>query len=160
MKISTPFISRPLFPVRPSTPWEKIKASPSCFLARWLYEKRGPPLAVEPVENPIAVVCVSDTHNLQPQLPDGDLLLHAGDLTEAGTFKELQEQLDWLNNQPHRHKVVIAGKPKNFLSMIMWSYQPMEGTTTASSLPPSLIRTPCMPSRRAARLATTSIGAP
>jgi len=124
MKIFAPIISRPLFPVRPSTPWEKFKASPFSFLARWLYEKRSPPLAVKPVEDPIAVVSVSDTHNLQPQLPDGDLLLHAGDLTEAGTFKELQEQLDWLNNQPHRHKVVIAGKPKDFLSMIMWTHQP------------------------------------
>ncbi len=125
MKISAPIISRPLFPERPSILWDKFKASPLSFLARWLYEKRGPPLAVEPVADPVAAVCVSDTHNLQPQLPDGDLLLHAGDLTDAGTFKELQEQLDWLNKQPHIHKVVIAGMPKDFLSMILWSYQPI-----------------------------------
>jgi len=121
MKISAHLMSRPLFPASPLTAWEKFRASPISFLARWLYEKRGHHLAVEPVEDPIAVVCISDTHNLQPQLPDGDLLLHAGDLTEAGTFQELQEQLDWLNNQPHRHKVVIAGMPKDFLRIIMWS---------------------------------------
>ena len=117
MKTSASIMSRPLFPLSASTSWEKFKANPISFLARWLYEKRGALLAVKPVENPIAVVCVSDTHNFESQLPDGDLLLHAGDLTEGGTFEELQEQLDWLNNQPHRHKVVIAGKPKDILSM-------------------------------------------
>ncbi|KAG8627793.1 hypothetical protein KVT40_003666 [Elsinoe batatas] len=57
----------------------------------------------------IRVVCVSDTHNYKPVLPEGDLLIHAGDLSEKGTFKEIQDQLDWLKKQPHRHKVVIAG---------------------------------------------------
>jgi 3',5'-cyclic AMP phosphodiesterase CpdA len=59
--------------------------------------------------NPIKVVCISDTHNTQPELPPGDLLLHAGDLTEWGTFEELQSQLTWLSSQPHTHKVMIAG---------------------------------------------------
>ena len=57
----------------------------------------------------IAVVCISDTHNNRPDIPDGDILIHAGDLTEMGTFTELQDQLDWLKSQPHRHKIVIAG---------------------------------------------------
>ncbi|KAL8769047.1 MAG: hypothetical protein Q9209_004833 [Squamulea sp. 1 TL-2023] len=57
----------------------------------------------------IRIVCISDTHDLQPELPHGDILLHAGDLTSRGTFEQLQTQLDWLNQQPHRYKVVIAG---------------------------------------------------
>ncbi|KAL8945464.1 MAG: hypothetical protein Q9183_008083, partial [Haloplaca sp. 2 TL-2023] len=57
----------------------------------------------------ITVVCISDTHGTQPALPAGDLLLHAGDLTKWGTFSELQAQLTWLAQQPHKHKVVIAG---------------------------------------------------
>ena len=60
-------------------------------------------------ENPIIVVCISDTHSSQPEVPKGDLLLHAGDLTQAGSFKELQDQLDWLNTQSHKYKVVIGG---------------------------------------------------
>lgn len=60
-------------------------------------------------QHPTRIVCISDTHNTQPVLPPGDILLHAGDLTERGTFAELQAQLDWLNTQPHRHKVVIGG---------------------------------------------------
>ncbi|KAL9598530.1 MAG: hypothetical protein Q9219_004432 [cf. Caloplaca sp. 3 TL-2023] len=58
---------------------------------------------------PIDVVCISDTHGTQPPLPPGDLLLHAGDLTQWGSFSEIQEQLDWLSAQPHKYKVVIAG---------------------------------------------------
>jgi predicted phosphodiesterase len=42
-------------------------------------------------------------------VPDGDVLLHAGDLTKGGSFGEIQAQLSWLNSLPHRFKVVIAG---------------------------------------------------
>jgi Icc-related predicted phosphoesterase len=57
------------------------------------------------------IVCLSDTHNLadQVRLPAGDLLLHAGDLTMAGSSEEVQEARAWLASLPHRHKVVIAG---------------------------------------------------
>lgn len=62
-----------------------------------------------PVSPPIQVVCVSDTHNSKPELPHGDILLHAGDLSQYGTFDEIQAQLDWLNSHPHQHKIIIAG---------------------------------------------------
>lgn len=61
------------------------------------------------VREPITIVCISDTHNSKPPLPDGDILLHAGDLSQYGTFAEIQSQLNWLNSQPHRHKIAIAG---------------------------------------------------
>lgn len=57
----------------------------------------------------VTVVCVSSTHNSQPRIPPGDILIHAGDLTQGGTAAELQTQLQWLNAQPHAHKLVIAG---------------------------------------------------
>ena len=57
----------------------------------------------------ITIVCVSDTHNSRPSLPNGDLLLHTGDLSQYGTFDEVQAQLDWLNLQTHRFKFMIAG---------------------------------------------------
>ncbi|KAK0659133.1 Metallo-dependent phosphatase-like protein [Cercophora samala] len=60
-------------------------------------------------ENPVQIVCVSDTHNHQPVLPFGDILIHAGDLTENGSFDEVQAGLDWLSSQPHAHKILIAG---------------------------------------------------
>lgn len=58
---------------------------------------------------PVRVVCISDTHNRQPELPPGDVLIHAGDLTENGSFEEVQKQLDWLQSQSHRYKIMIAG---------------------------------------------------
>jgi predicted phosphohydrolase len=57
----------------------------------------------------IKVVCISDTHNTQPDLPSGDILIHAGDLTENGSFDEFQAQLSWLSDQPFQHKILIAG---------------------------------------------------
>lgn len=57
------------------------------------------------------IVCISDTHTLHRSLdvPDGDLLIHAGDLSSRGRVHELEGFFDWLEEQPHRHKVFIAG---------------------------------------------------
>lgn len=34
-------------------------------------------------------MCVSDTHNQTVKLPKGDVLIHAGDLTNQGSFSEV-----------------------------------------------------------------------
>lgn len=60
-------------------------------------------------DHPVTVVCISDTHNKQIPLPAGDLLIHAGDLTQSGSVEELQATLTWLSLQPHEVKIVIAG---------------------------------------------------
>jgi len=49
-----------------------------------------------------------------PGLPDGDLLIHSGDLTNDGTIKEIQAQLDWLDSLPHRYKIVLAGNHDSY----------------------------------------------
>jgi len=36
------------------------------------------------------------------------VLIHAGDLTENGSFDEVQAELDWLSSQPHRYKTLVA----------------------------------------------------
>jgi len=61
---------------------------------------------------PIRLVCISDTHCLTvdpANIPDGDLLIHCGDLTNTGTPSEIQAQINWLASLPHQHKVAIAG---------------------------------------------------
>lgn len=63
----------------------------------------------------ISVVCISDTHNKQPELPPGDVLIHAGDMTETGSFDEIQWQLRWLSSQPHPYKIAIAGNHDTLL---------------------------------------------
>jgi predicted phosphodiesterase len=57
------------------------------------------------------IVCLSDTHDMHSQIevPDGDLLLHAGDATMRGTLEQIEAFDWWLAARPHRHKVVIAG---------------------------------------------------
>jgi hypothetical protein len=65
---------------------------------------------------PIRVVCISDTHNHIPQdVPDGDLLIHAGDITNDGSVVEIQRQIDWLCSLPHREILVISGNHDTFL---------------------------------------------
>jgi predicted phosphodiesterase len=92
---------------RPSL-WEQFIERPCIFLARQLYTWRQPAPA-QPLVQPVTIVCVSDTHNSQPKLPDGDVLIHAGDLTQSGSFGELQATVKWLREQPHPVKIVVAG---------------------------------------------------
>ncbi len=63
------------------------------------------------------VVCISDTHgdHQQVELPDGDVLVHAGDLTAHGSRDDLQRFLDWFSEQPFEHRVFIAGNHDAFL---------------------------------------------
>ncbi|SMQ48989.1 unnamed protein product [Zymoseptoria tritici ST99CH_3D7] len=64
----------------------------------------------------ITVICISDTHTLIPTfIPPGDILIHAGDLTNAGTPAELQAQIDHLSSLPHRYKITIAGNHDTYL---------------------------------------------
>ncbi|KAI0780484.1 Metallo-dependent phosphatase [Trametes elegans] len=54
-------------------------------------------------------VCVSDTHSHIFNVPPGDVLLHAGDLSRHGTLPDLQVTLQWLKGLPHPAKFYIAG---------------------------------------------------
>lgn len=42
-------------------------------------------------------------------VPDGDVLVHAGDMGRAGDEEELSEVARWLGSLPHAHKIVVAG---------------------------------------------------
>jgi Icc-related predicted phosphoesterase len=57
------------------------------------------------------LVLLSDTHTFhnRVKVPDGDVLVHAGDMCLSGSVREAQHCLDWLNKQPHEHVVAIAG---------------------------------------------------
>lgn len=58
------------------------------------------------------LVCISDTHSLHRrilEIPDGDVLIHAGDCLGQGTLDNVEDLNDWLGALPHRHKIVIAG---------------------------------------------------
>ena len=59
----------------------------------------------------IRIVAISDTHGLHRhlQVPPGDILVHAGDITGRGQLDQVVDFNEWLGGLPHRHKVVIAG---------------------------------------------------
>ena len=78
-----------------------------------LTQLRSPPAPRSPA---VRVVCISDTHTHIPaHIPPGDVLIHAGDLTDAGSVPEIQAQIDWLASLPHREVIVIAGNHDTFL---------------------------------------------
>lgn len=57
------------------------------------------------------IVCLSDTHNCNDQIevPDGDILIHAGDATVRGTVFEITQFANWFSSLPHKHKIFVAG---------------------------------------------------
>jgi Icc-related predicted phosphoesterase len=59
----------------------------------------------------VRIVCTSDTHLQHDRVvvPDGDVLVHAGDFCGHGTVAEVRAFDDWLSTLPHPYRVVIAG---------------------------------------------------
>ena len=57
------------------------------------------------------IVCLSDTHNCNEQIevPEGDVLIHAGDATVRGTDQEVIEFVHWFFLLPHKVKIFVAG---------------------------------------------------
>lgn len=57
------------------------------------------------------VVCLSDTHchHRRVTVPDGDLLIFCGDMSNQGSGEEISGFMAWIARQPHRHKICIAG---------------------------------------------------
>jgi hypothetical protein len=58
------------------------------------------------------IVCISDTHEFHRdvEVPDGDLLIHAGDFTYFSKRPSMLFDFDdWLGSLPHEHKVVVPG---------------------------------------------------
>lgn len=60
------------------------------------------------------IVAISDTHNRHwelPELPLGDILIHAGDASNRGSKKELDNFIIWLKLQAvkYEHVIFIAG---------------------------------------------------
>ena len=57
------------------------------------------------------IVCLSDTHNCthEIEVPDGDILIHAGDATIRGTVDEVAAFNRWFKRLPHKYKIFVAG---------------------------------------------------
>jgi len=62
------------------------------------------------------LVLISDTHCQHNVLtmPDGDVLIHAGDWTHRGEQDLTIKFLQWFESQPYKHRVFIAGNHDYF----------------------------------------------
>lgn len=94
----------------PTEAWEQMKNERTRG-AIMRFKTKNPKEPAPP--NKARVVCLSDTHSMtshiRKSLPDGDILIHAGDFTRCGHVAEVKEFNEWLAAQPHKHKIVIAG---------------------------------------------------
>lgn len=52
---------------------------------------------------------MSDTHSHKIDLPQGDVLIHSGDFSNVGERTDILNFIEWLNRQPFKHKVIVAG---------------------------------------------------
>lgn len=59
----------------------------------------------------LKLVCISDTHGMHQNLkiPDGDVLIHAGDITMKGEKYQMLDFDSWLGSLPHKYKIVVCG---------------------------------------------------
>jgi Icc-related predicted phosphoesterase len=58
----------------------------------------------------LKIICISDTHDINyPALPDGDMVIHAGDVSLDGSAREVQHFVDWFRALPHPYKVFVGG---------------------------------------------------
>ena len=102
----------------PPTPLDLIIDSPLRTVISFIYaillSLRGAPFKPPRNKPPVRVICIADTHTNTPHIPNGDVLIHAGDLTNVGTVEEIQAQINWLDSLPHREKIVIAGNHDSY----------------------------------------------
>ncbi|KAL8729956.1 MAG: hypothetical protein Q9166_004401 [cf. Caloplaca sp. 2 TL-2023] len=108
----------------PSSPFEPPSllfhfiSSPIKFLVQHLYHLilffRGSAIPAPDPSARVRLVCISDTHTKNSIIPNGDVLVHAGDLANEGTAAEIQDQISWIASLPHQHKIVIAGNHDSF----------------------------------------------
>ena len=63
------------------------------------------------------IVFISDTHGLhrELELPEGEVIIHGGDISDHGTKKEVVDFLDWLSKLDFPVKIFIGGNHDVYL---------------------------------------------
>ena len=73
----------------------------------------------------MTLTCISDTHGLHRRIrniPLADVLIHAGDVSKFGEEHQVLDFINWFSNQPHPHKIFIAGNHDFFFERETTSY--------------------------------------
>lgn len=62
-------------------------------------------------------IAISDTHGQHTKLllPEGDVIIHAGDISGRGTESQVREFIDWFSSLHYKYKIFIAGNHDFFL---------------------------------------------
>ena len=57
------------------------------------------------------IITISDTHSqhLGLKLPEGDMIIHAGDVSGSGSAVAVKSFLNWFSNLDYKYKIFIAG---------------------------------------------------
>lgn len=58
------------------------------------------------------IIFVSDTHGKHEQLinlPEADMIIHAGDISTHGLISQIDSFVDWFSALPYKYKIFIAG---------------------------------------------------
>lgn len=77
------------------------------------------------------IILISDSHRKHNQLnlPEGDMLIHAGDVSSRWTKEQVLDFIKWFSNQDYKYKTFIAGNHDFFFEK--------EGQEEIDSLIPS-----------------------
>lgn len=67
------------------------------------------------------ICAISDTHGKHEflDIPEADILIHAGDVSMAGKDWEIEEFLQWFSKLPHKHKIWIAGNHDFYMQELL-----------------------------------------
>lgn len=60
----------------------------------------------------MTITCLSDTHGFHRRLkiiPESDMIIHAGDISNFGKEHQVLDFLNWFSNLPHQYKIFVAG---------------------------------------------------
>jgi Icc-related predicted phosphoesterase len=66
----------------------------------------------------LKICCISDTHQHHRKVivPECDLIIHAGDFTYHGDDDEVDKFLNWFEELPIKHKIVVCGNHEKGIS--------------------------------------------
>jgi len=81
-----------------------------CILIISCYSVKPQSHDVPKPDGHIRMVCISDTHNRTNnlKLPEGDILVHAGDFSNVGLEGDIYRFTEFLSNQHHKYKVRVT----------------------------------------------------
>ena len=71
------------------------------------------------------ILHLSDTHGLHHQIhdmPEADVIVHSGDISNNGTEEEVLDFLNWFIELPYQHKIFVTGNH----DLCLWNAEGIE----------------------------------